>query len=311
MDLALPTQIQPTTQWRAPSLLPERADVTKAQLESSEVAGQTERAKNVPKVVYAFEYDVPNSPAPLSDVEQALDMTSQSSTVTAPMPFFVPAQAVAESPAPSYPEIAVEQLSNVASSLPVAQDPSIATPDFVQSLGLPMFLVGQPVQALQALASSPGLLSTLVDANGMYDQQRLMSLVQTLSSSPGSQPPAPASYPAILNNYSAPVPAANYGQQPHTFQTSVPRGGGGFRGKSDEGNLHVSGYGPSTTEADLISAFAPYVQVDEVVMKGTFAFVVRSSRCLCVTLSCVASVSQLFINFNGCANRIRMTLSMQ
>ena len=46
----------------------------------------------------------------------------------------------------------------------------------------------------------------------------------------------------------------------------------GYRGDQNngEGNLHLSGYGPSTTQADIITLFGPYVQVDEVVMKGTF-----------------------------------------
>ena len=50
---------------------------------------------------------------------------------------------------------------------------------------------------------------------------------------------------------------------------------GGYRGSQNnqDGNLHLSGYGPSTTQADIITLFAPYVQVDEVVMKGTFCFV--------------------------------------
>lgn len=272
MDLTLPQQIKPSVQWRLPLLLPERTDIPRAQLDCAEVSAQSERMKIAPKVVYTYDYEVPNSPAPLSDVEQALDMTSQSSAVNASIPFFVPAQPlVTENIVPAFTAPTIEQLSHLASSLPMVNDPSIATPDFVQSLGLPMFLVGQPVQALQTLASSPGLLSTLVDASGMYDQQRLMSLVHTLSSSSGVAPPAPAAFGLIHNNYHAPTPVSNFRQQQPSFQGS---GNGGFRGRSEDGNLHVSGFGPSTTEADLIVAFAPYVQVDEVAMKGNFAFVV-------------------------------------
>jgi len=276
MDFDLPQRIQPSVQWRPPALLPDRPDVTKAQLESPETSTQMERMKSVPKAVYAFDYDVPNSPAPLSDVEQALDMTSQSAAVIASIPFFVPAQPAA-APAPAYAETTAEQLSNLAASLPPATNPLIATADFVQSLGLPLYLVGQPVQALQTLASSPGLLSTLVDSNGMYDQHRLMSLVQTLSSSSGAPPPpAPAPYAPLTNGYLVQQPAAAGFGQPHPpFHGAPPPIVGGFSRKSDEGNLHVGGYGPMTTEADLIAAFAPYVRVDEVVMKGTFAFVVR------------------------------------
>jgi len=49
----------------------------------------------------------------------------------------------------------------------------------------------------------------------------------------------------------------------------------GYRGDQNntDCNLHLSGYGPTTTQADIITLFAPYVQVDEVVMKGTFSFV--------------------------------------
>ena len=283
MDLTLPQQIKAVIPWRAPLPLPERTDIARAQLESTEVSTQIERMKTAPKVIYSFEYDVPNSPTPLSDVEQALDMTSQSSAVNATVPFFVPAQpVVAETQAIGYAAPTVEQISNLALSLPPVHDPSIATPDFVQSLGLPMFLVGQPVQALQTLASSPSLLSTLVDANGMYDQPRLMSLVHTLSASSAASPPAPFS--SIPSNYNALVPTSHFGQpqslqhqhQPPQFHGSA---GGGFR-RSDDGNLHVSGFGPATTEADIMVAFAPYVQVDEVVMKGNFAFVVRFLACI-------------------------------
>lgn len=273
MDLTLPQQIKAVVQWCTPLPLPERTDIARAQLESTEISTQNERMKTAPKVLYSSEYDVPNSPAPLSDVEQALDMTSQSSAVNAAVPFFVPVQPVAAAPT-------IEQISNLALSLPSVQDPSIATPDFVQSLGLPMFLVGQSVQALQTLAGSPGLLSTLVDASGMYDQPRLMSLVHTLSAAPTVSPPAP--FASIPNNYNALAPTAHFGQ-PQTLQYQQPQfhgsAGGGFR-RSDDGNLHVSGFGPATTEADIMVAFAPYVQVDEVVMKGNFAFVVRFVACL-------------------------------
>jgi hypothetical protein len=116
----------------------------------------------------------------------------------------------------------------------------------------------------------------------MYDQPRLMSLVHTLSSSSAASPPTPFS--SIPNNYNAPAPTAYFGQpqslqhqhQPPQFHGSA---GGGFR-RSDDGNLHVSGFGPATTEADIMVAFAPYVQVDEVVMKGNFAFVVSFVACV-------------------------------
>jgi hypothetical protein len=177
-----------------------------------------------------------------------------------------------------------------------------ATLEFVQSLGLPMFLVGQDTQALQTLAATPSLLSTFVDSNGMYDQARLTSLVQTLSQSSSLGPlPSPMGHmggPGYQHNnaYGAAPPPAYMGVPP-TASTGIygpastgvygpasdssygggswPVGGtsGGFKGRSDDGNLHVSGYGPSTTQADVINLFMPYVKVDEVVMKTNFAFV--------------------------------------
>jgi RNA recognition motif-containing protein len=144
-----------------------------------------------------------------------------------------------------------------------------ATPEFVQALGLPLFLVGQDMQALQTLASSPSLLSTLVDQNGMYDQARLMTLVQTLSGSTASPAPAP------INAYTQAQSQGMYGagsmSATPTYGQFPPRNG--FRSNNPDGNLHISGYGPTTTEQDIINLFAPYVIVDEVVMKGNFAFV--------------------------------------
>ena len=59
-------------------------------------------------------------------------------------------------------------------------------------------------------------------------------------------------------------------QSPYGNNTS-----NGYRGtqNSSEGNLHLSGYGPHTTQPEIIALFSPYVQVREVVMKGTFCFV--------------------------------------
>lgn len=267
-DIDLPKHIQPATAWRIPSLLPERS--TAAQLSSFEHSAQDERIKSVVATRYFSEYDVPNSPIPLSDVEQALDMTSQASAVVASIPFFAPPQIAPVASPASYIETVVAQPSFPITSATV-QD-SAAAPEFVQALGLPMFLVGQPVQALQTLASSPSLLSTLVDGNGMYDQSRLMNLVQTLSSSTGGMhQAAPSHYQPPPIPYGAPLPVSSYGE-PTLFQNSVVRNGV-RAGKSDDGNLHISGYGPNTTEGEIIASFAPYVHVDEVVMKGTFAFV--------------------------------------
>merc|ERR1712157_155573 len=54
--------------------------------------------------------------------------------------------------------------------------------------------------------------------------------------------------------------------------------GNGFRGdQNSEANLHLSGYGPSTTEADIRALFTPHVPVLEVVMKNGFAFLNTAS----------------------------------
>merc|ERR1712238_133862 len=139
---------------------------------------------SVESVRYASEANVPNNPKPLSDMEQALDMTSQSSTVTQTIPFFVPQEPVVPATAPQ----TITASTPAYPLAPAAQPASgIANAETVTSLGLPMFLVGQSLQALQTLAGTPKLLSSFVDNNGMYDQVRLMNLVQTINqNSPSS-----------------------------------------------------------------------------------------------------------------------------
>ena len=273
--------IQPTIPWRTPSMLPDMPDVAKAELISNEKALQESRMRSVPAVRYTSESDVASSPNPLTDVEQALDMTSQASAVMASIPFFVPQETI---PLAATNVVPMSLFSDVTSALqsisqqPEPQQPAYpgatfigASPEFLQSLGLPMFLIGQDTQALQTIANSPGLLGTLVDATGQYDQQRLLSLVHTLSSGTPShgQHAAPSAYgqPAPAANIygqPAPAPQAAYG----TASTLAPP-----RVKSDAGNLHVSGFGPSTTQNDIVQLFSPYVRVDEVFMKGSFCFV--------------------------------------
>eukprot|EP00934_Nitzschia_sp_Nitz4_P005102 Nitzschia sp. Nitz4//scaffold166_size90379//25909//29671//NITZ4_005051-RA/size90379-augustus-gene-0.1-mRNA-1//1//CDS//3329538178//5092//frame0 len=296
--------IPPTTAWTSPLPLPERADAPPPQVSSPEVANQTSRMAGVAKARmagvakarYATEFNVPASPAPMTDVEQALDMTNQSSTVAQSIPFFVPQQVpepvpAAPAPAPSYAPPVGGTNGGWGSQQQgsYGHGGNTATPEYVQSLGLPMFLVGQDMQALQTLASTPSLLGTFVDANGMYDQVRLTNLVQTLSGS--SQPPA-----APVSGNSGYQPTQSYGQTNQTPFGGAPSnhgmygpasgaygGGGGlqsgmgngYRGEQNngDGNLHLSGYGPSTTQTEIINLFSPYVQVDEVVMKGNFTFV--------------------------------------
>lgn len=265
--------MKPSVSWKVPALLPENPDVPKPQLNSNEVATQIERMKTAVAAQYFSDSNVPSSPTPLSDIEQALDMTAQSAATVAKLPFFASHQQESTTPEASN-NLLQQTQSDYAVPPPQPAAPSGATIEFVQALGLPLFLVGQDTKALQTLASSPGLLNSLVDSTGMYDQGRLLSLVQTLSGTPA---PAPTTV----------VPPPQYPPQAPP-QVANPYGSGGFPPyannsfgasrhnnvrKSDEGNLHVSGYGPMTTQADLIALFSQYVVVDEVVMKGSFAFV--------------------------------------
>ena len=266
-----------TIQWSTPSLIPELSDLTKPVLNSTEIQAQNDRARVVAPAHYFAESEVPTDPTSMSEVEQALDMTSQSSAVVQSIPFFVPQQP-ATAPVDT-PPVSVNPFGPSDSSTLLA-NPQAATlassgasPELLQALGLPMFLVGQDVQALQTLASSPGLLSTMVDANGMYDQTRLLSLVQTLSGTPSHHDPS-AAYQSVntaaVGGYGLATPSIP------AYSPSSTYGGGpsaGSLAKSDEGNLHIAGFGPGTTQTDIITLFLPYVKVTEVVLKGSFAFV--------------------------------------
>lgn len=169
---------------------------------------------------------------------------------------------------------------------------SIATAETVQALGLPMFLVGQNVHVLQTLITSPGLLSSYVDINGVYDQARILNLVQTLSQNLSS-----ATQPIVQDHVALDI--ANFHRQTmnHQYNTSQAtsyqpapqklsytptqviqsqiRSKVGYRGDQNSlhANLHISGYGPMTTPESIIALFEPYVKVDEIVPKNGFMFV--------------------------------------
>ena len=291
--------------WHAPILLPPDSENPPIQVVSKELAVQVSRMASVLPPRYLSDEDVPNNPNPLSEIEQALDMTSQSSTVPARIPFFVPQQEVAPPEPSSFPPT---NNAPVGTNFPppppphVAPPVNLATPDLVRSMGLPPFLTGQNIQALQTLAASPSLLNTFVDANGNYDQPRLMNLVQTLtqnlpssqpnqvsmpqnhlpnnaSSFPGNNniPPPPPQFGAMPpNNSHVPPHVQNhYGDNRNNNMPNRPFGNKGYRGdqNTNEGNLHVSGYGPTTTVTEIIALFSPYVKVDEVVQKNGFSFV--------------------------------------
>jgi hypothetical protein len=298
-EVKMPMIVQPTITWRAPLVLPESKDTPPAQNNSQEKVAQTTRMASVVQAVYLSELSVPMNPAPLSDVEQALDMTSQSSIVSQPIPFFVPQAPVASVPAPQ-----TIPTSTPAYPSPQAQTGSgVASAETVQALGLPPFLVGQNLQALQTLASTPKLLGSFVDNYGTYDQVRLMNLVQTLSQNSSSsgqqnqgsnagfqqasigqnvpasgtydQPPGNGAMYGMSSNVNKYDSQSAYGSNNWQGNSMKPGGPGGYRGaqNSSEGNLHLSGYGPGTTQTEIIALFSPYVQVSEVVMKATFSFV--------------------------------------
>jgi RNA recognition motif-containing protein len=292
----LSVTVQSTIAWHAPPLLPERKDNPPSQNNSKEIAAQTIRMRSVVQAVYLSEFNVPINPAPLSDVEQALDMTSHSSVASQPIPFFVPQTPAAPAPAPQ----SISTPSTAYTSSQVQQNAGTASAETVQSLGLPSFLVGQNLQALQTLASTPKLLGSFVDSNGMYDQVRLMNLVQTLSqnspessqqnqgsnagfqqASIGQNVPMSGTYGQNTGNgsmYGTSSDMNKYGGQNAYGSNNWQANGmksGGYRGaqNSSEGNLHLSGYGPGTTQSEIIALFSPYVQVSEVVVKATFSFV--------------------------------------
>jgi hypothetical protein len=282
---APPLAIQPTIAWHRPTLLTGLA--APPTVNSKEKITQTTRMASVPPVTYENEFAVPNSPAPMSDVEQALDMTAQSSTTTAPIPFFVPQALIpALAPGPAVAAVPVPHTAVIPAKPPT---PAVATAEIVQSLGLPMFLVGYKVDALEQLASQPSLLSTFVGVNGMYDQSRLTTFVQAMS---GDAIPAQDSLQQQTTN-SGYGSAGTYGKasESNAYGSTSSTGGSygqastygssysssstrsNDRGSGPEANLHLSGYGPSTTQAEILSLFSPYVTVSEVVMKANFSFV--------------------------------------
>lgn len=303
----LDTMAMMFSSWHKPKLLPPDSDNPPIQVMSKELAVQVSRMASVLPPRYLSEEDVPSNPTPLSEIEQALDMTSQSSAVPARIPFFVPQQEVVPPPVTLPPPI--NNPPPIATNFPpppppppqLAAPPVIhANPDLVRAMGLPVFLSGQNIQALQTLAASPSLLNTFVDANGNYDQPRLMNLVQTLTqnlpssqqappvppprhhqmpntpSFPTNMPPPPPSFVGMPPSLHNPPPHMqnNYGEI-HQNSMHDRNFNKGYRGdqNTNEGNLHISGYGPSTTMQDIINLFSPYVKVDEVVQKSGFSFV--------------------------------------
>lgn len=282
MDPSAPAMTA-TVRWRKPTPLPLDPENPPIQVDSKEYGSQTARMASVPAVSYLSDADVPSNPNPLTDIEQALEFTTQASATA---PEFIPW--VPPPPQPQAPAPAAMMLDQMAGAFPAAASTG-ASIETVQALGLPLFLTGQNVQALQTLASSPSLLHTFLDPSGTYDQSRLLQLVQTLSQNLApSQPGAAAGAVPGLQVPAASTMSSHYGvaatayQPPSAMASNFGSyggfGGGGSKGpyrgdKNEGGNLHVSGYGPTTTEHDIRNLFAPYVHVDEVVTKSNFSFV--------------------------------------
>lgn len=263
--------------WKQPQLLPEDSANPSVQVISNELTVQANRMAHTPAVSYPSENEVPISPTLLSEVEKALELSALNTAAPTTIPFFTPQAAPVPEPIAAMPSFA--------SAYPPQAPPNVApsseaTLEVVLMMGLPLFLVGSNLQALQTLASNPGLLASFKDANGVYKQPELINLVQTLTQNVAPTPIQPAHMPG----YPPPVPVAQNYYQPSTAPTFAPPAaapadahlmGSQYRGDQNVGdaNLHLSGYGPTTTNQDIINMFAPYVHVTEVVNKSGFSFI--------------------------------------
>ena len=223
--------------WKQPQLTP--TNNPPIDVSSEELNNQMRRVLSTLPANFLSEEDVPSDPTPLTEMEQTLDLASQSATVPQKIPLFVtpepeppvaatvPAPLSVPAPAPLQNSF-IPAVSAVPPPPPPAQS-SGATIELLQSLGLPTFLVGQNISAVQTLAQSPGLLDSFRDPYGNYDQTKILTLVQTLTASLGGAPPAPAAIPppppkpAVQQYMQQPV--QTYGAvppQPNTFQIPPP-----------------------------------------------------------------------------------------
>jgi len=284
-----------SSKWHQPKPLPPDIENPPVQVTSKEVDVQTKRATSVMQVSYLSEDDVPSNPYPLTETEQTMDFNAQSASVPQIIPFFFPQQlptpAPAPLPAPEKPLLSVPPPfpPNVPPPPILGASPTAASLEVVRSMGLPDFLVGQNIQALQGLVASPGLLNSFVDVNGNYDQLKIMSFIQAMNQQlqqPNIPPPSvpPPILPAPIVPLQMQTPYDHYGGAQKSQYKSIPQSSaykppakapsGGYRGDQNntEGNLHLSGYGPTTSTEELLAMFAPYVKVDEVVPKNGFMF---------------------------------------
>lgn len=255
--------------WKMPLPLEDKENPP-VQVQSKELSVQAIRESTIPTVGYASESTVPIDPNLISDAEKALEILNMQPP--SDIPFFAPPPAVSIPVAapPAFPAPPT-----------MSATPGAATMEQVLAMGLPLFLVGQNLSALQTLAAAPSLLTTFRDASGNYDQNGLINLVSTLTQqlAPTQTTQAYAGLTGVHQTYQPPPVAqptlftasTMTGQAP-AVQSTVSRG---YRGDQNlgEANLHLSGYGPTTTTEEIVALFAPYVHVYEVVSKGNFSFV--------------------------------------
>ncbi|KAL7513378.1 hypothetical protein ACHAXN_010429 [Cyclotella atomus] len=247
--------------WSMPQPLEDKVNPP-IQVSSKELSVQAIRMSTVPAVNYPSENVTPIDPDLISQAEKALEILNMKPPND--IPFFSPPPAA---PAPAFPA-------------PLAMSVTTgATFEQVLALGLPMCLVGSNLQALQTLAAAPSLLTTFRDASGNFDQNGLINLVSTLTMQLAPTQTTQYGMQSVQQMYQPP-PLAQPGlftvpgltAQPAELQPAVSRG---YRGDQNlgEANLHLSGYGPTTTTEEIVALFAPYVHVTEVVPKGNFSFV--------------------------------------
>eukprot|EP00521_Asterionellopsis_glacialis_P003783 CAMPEP_0195276282 /NCGR_PEP_ID=MMETSP0706-20130129/18437_1 /TAXON_ID=33640 /ORGANISM="Asterionellopsis glacialis, Strain CCMP134" /LENGTH=793 /DNA_ID=CAMNT_0040333883 /DNA_START=918 /DNA_END=3299 /DNA_ORIENTATION=+ len=299
--------VRPTIGWRSVQPLTFRASQL-PRINSAEIDMQKQRCASVQRVQYYSDADVPMNPTALTPAEEAIDRTTAAQQATVgTMPFHNPQRAPSpprvsaahhssppfqsQAPAPTTRSPSPPQYlqaeprsmsppSHQAPDFPASQYqqqqqqkvvPGLtvgASTETVQAMGLPRFLVGSDIQALQTLAQTPGLLNTFINNNGVYDEPRILELVQNLSRSQGQ---SQSSQPEQQQQMEQEQRSYYQAQQPESkFHNQY-----GYRGdqNGNEANLHVSGYGPSTTHHDIVVLFSPYVRIDEVVMKSGFSFV--------------------------------------
>ena len=100
MEPSAPTMTA-TVRWSKPTPLPADPKNPPVQVDSKEFVSQTARMASVPAVNYKSDTDVPSNPNPLTDVEQALEFTSQASATAPESIPWVPPPPQPQAPAPA------------------------------------------------------------------------------------------------------------------------------------------------------------------------------------------------------------------